>query len=290
MKKSHYVFCYGTLRKHQPNHPLLKGAKCIAGQSWTAGRLYDTGYGYPVTVSDSTENVYGELYRISEDGLRYLDRLEGYNGVDAHDNLFERITQPVMTGGGQYKAVVYIEGKNKNMRKRYIHDGDWKVYRLTQEMEKLHYFAYGSCMDDARFKSAGVQSYFQNVIGCGKLSGYSLKFTRKADDGCGRADIVEDGGNVEGKVYEIESEALKYLYRREGVNAGCYRPAFVDVTVEGKLFKDVLTFVVIDKQPEIAPPKSYAEEILCGAAGCLSEEYISKLKDQLDALVRPKAI
>src|SRR5690606_21306414 len=107
---------------------------------------------------------------------------------------------------------------------------DWKVYQFMKQ-SRLHYFAYGSCMDNARFKESNVDQHFQKVIGRGNLDGYTLTFTMKAIDG-GRADIVEGDGMVEGKVYDIGQEAISYLYRREGVESGYYRPAIITVEID----------------------------------------------------------
>ena len=96
-----------------------------------------------------------------------------------------------------------------------------------------------------------------------------------------RADIVETGGQVEGKVYEVTTDSLDYLYRREGVGIGCYRPALIDVSLDGKQFKNVLTFVVVDKEAETAPPKHYINEIFRGGSGTVSDIYLSKLRTHL---------
>ncbi|WP_331713711.1 gamma-glutamylcyclotransferase family protein [Lentibacillus sp. JNUCC-1] len=95
-----------------------------------------------------------------------------------------------------------------------IKGGDWKVHHLIKQPSFL-YFAYGSCMDDARFKAQQADQFFTDVLGQGVLKGYTLRFTRKQHDG-GRADIVEEGGVVEGKVYRVTPEVLPYLYKREG--------------------------------------------------------------------------
>ncbi|MFJ7728459.1 gamma-glutamylcyclotransferase [Neobacillus sp. NPDC097160] len=112
------------------------------------------------------------------------------------------------------------------------------------------------------------------------MGGYQLRFTQRAHDGS-RADIVEEPGTVEGKVYEIPPEALSYLYQREGVNTGCYRPALIDISLNGRPLKNVLTFVVVDKDPETPPPNHYVEEILRGGSGFLSADYMEKLRKQL---------
>lgn len=273
------VFVYGTLRKHQSNHHLLSGAPCIASQCWTDGKLIDSENGYPYLVPSASSRVYGELYLVDQLQLRALDTLEGYNGIN-QNNYYDRSKQDIYTDSESYEAFVYLlpnEKLNPNLKE--IKNGDWSVNQLNQK-QSLFYFAYGSCMDDERFKLAGVNHYFQKVIGRGILDNYQLRFTRRAHDG-GRADIVEGPGMVEGKVYEIPQEALSYLFRREGVNAGCYRPAVIDIDVNGRPLTNILTFVVVDKDPETAPPEHYIEEILRGGNGFLSAEYMEKLRKQL---------
>lgn len=282
---NHLVFVYGTLRKHERNHHLLRDAVCIARQSWTVGRLIDSEFGYPYLVSSANGRVYGELYEVNHQQLIGLDHLEGYHGP-GQDNYYERMEQVVYTDRGSVLAFVYTLPFEKLKQKpKQIKSGDWRVERLVNQKQSLYYFAYGSCMDDARFKLAGVNHYFQKLIGCGILDGYQLRFTRRLDDG-GRADIVEEGGLVEGKIYEIPPEALDYLYRREGVNAGSYRPTLVDLTVNDGRLVNVLTFVVVDKEAETAPPDHYAEEILRGGSGCLSEAYLEKIKSHINDLMR----
>ena len=164
-----------------------------------------------------------------------------------------------------------------------IKRGDWCVDRLLKQKQTVLYFAYGSCMDTKRFEKAGVIHFFQNGSRGGTLDGYQLAFTRKTHDG-GRADIVEKGGTVEGKVYEISVAAIPYLYRREGVESGCYCPTLVDVALNGKALKNVLTFVVVDKEEETAPPMHYVNEILRGGSEILSDSYMGKVKQYLNKI------
>jgi gamma-glutamylcyclotransferase (GGCT)/AIG2-like uncharacterized protein YtfP len=273
-----YVFVYGSLRKHQHNARQLRNAKCIAEQSWTKGSLRDSGYGFPYLVP-SNGIVYGELYSVNHDVLQSLDRLEGFHG-EGRNNHYERVIQKVVTDNGAYQAFVYILADlSKAEKMDEIQGGDWGVYSLLKQKELL-YFAYGSCMDNERFRNARVDHYFQRIRGTGILDGYTLRFTRKSFNG-GRADIVEESGKVEGKVYELSKESLAYLYQREGVEAGCYRPAIIRVTVNGILLKNVLTFIVVEKEAETAPPQDYVEEIFRGAQGYLSEGYLGLLREKL---------
>jgi len=285
----HYVFVYGTLRKGERNHYLLEGAELIAQQAWTKGRLFDTGLGYPALKESMADKVYGELYLVSNAQLHRLDELEGYH-QDSRNNLYNRKNQVVFYDAGKIAAYLYfIAEHHENMLRDQIQSGDWKLYKFEKQHQSIPYFAYGSCMDDRRFKEEGVERYFQKVAGVGILNNYTLRFTHKAwYDGMGRADIVEEGGIVEGKVYEISMKALKeYLYAREGA-PNVYRPTVVTIELNGKKV-EALTFVVVNKKPETAPPDWYEAEILRGARGFLSDCYITNLQRHINSLKQSNA-
>lgn len=263
----------------------MKGAELIAEQAWTNGRLYDTGLGYPAMKESKMERVFGELYLVTETQLQRLDALEGYK-QGGQNNLYNRKQQTVFHDTGSTEAFVYIMAEyHENLLVKHIPSDDWKWNNLAKGYQPLLYFAYGSCMDDARFKKQGVNHFFQNVKGSGILDGYSIRFTRKAADG-GRADIVEEGGTVEGKIYEISPECLPYLSKREGVASGCYRPTFVDLTINGEIAQNVLTFTVVNKETETAPPSHYLDEILRGGRGYVSEDYLINLKNHVSLFLK----
>ncbi|WLR52727.1 gamma-glutamylcyclotransferase [Bacillus tianshenii] len=273
----HFVFVYGTLRRNEPNDFLLKDATLIAEQAWTYGEMYETNDYYPVLFSSEEERVYGELYAVTDEQLRKLDVLEGYKD-EGENNLYDRHLQQVYTDTAVYEANVYVLHSNyETMKTNKIKYGDWKVHQLLKKEQPLSYFAFGSCMDQERFELAKVDHYFQRVKGRGVLEGYSLQFTYHVQDG-GRADLVEDGGTAEGIVYELPYAAIDYLFTREGVHTQSYRPAVVQLTCSEGVLIDVLTFLVIPKQPELAPPFHYAREILRGGTGVLSEGYIQQVQ------------
>ncbi|WP_077618171.1 gamma-glutamylcyclotransferase [Bacillus sinesaloumensis] len=280
MKKLTKVFVYGTLRQHETNHYLIKDARCLSRQCWTNGILYDTGFGYPAMIQNSAKRVYGELYEVTSQQLHRLDQLEGYRG-EGEDNHYERITQVVHTDYDTFEAYVYVYPSSIPTKLDEIKYGDWKCYCYLKQ-EELYYFAYGSCMDTERFQQAGIANQFERVIGRGIAKDFSLAFTRKAHDG-GRADLIESTESAEGKVYLINRATLTYLFRREGVNIGIYRPAFIDVKIEDKTYSNVLTFLVIDKEEELAPPEKYMMEILRGSKGVVSSSYYQKLVDDLES-------
>ncbi|WP_245592168.1 gamma-glutamylcyclotransferase [Ectobacillus panaciterrae] len=279
-EKMQYVFVYGTLRKHEKYHHILHGATCISQQAWTYGQLFDSGFGYPAMTLSQTDKTYGEMYAVNDEQLRSLDVLEGYTDLE-ENSLYTRITKIIYTDKGEVPSYVYVSQDKKLLHKPIEH-GDWKLYKfLQQKPSSFLYFAYGSCMDHERFKKHGVEHYFQDVKGAGVLNSYVLQYTKKSQDG-GRADIVECSNEwVEGVIYETPQQALDYLFKREGVSVKSYRPTFVDVQINGHTLKDVLTFVVVHKERETAPPEHYAREILRGAKNLVSETYYKKLREDL---------
>ncbi|PFA70705.1 gamma-glutamylcyclotransferase [Bacillus sp. AFS015802] len=273
-----YVFVYGTLRRHESNHTLLKEASLVREQAWADGVLYETNRGFPA-LKEGNGKVYGELYKINPDILARVDELEDFL-EGREDNLYIRKLKQVTTDTGVQEAFVYYS-ENEALLQEEIPSGDWKVHQyLKSNPERTLYFAYGSCMDDDRFIKAGVDQHFKKCLGAGVLKGYTMKYLFQVHDG-GRGDIMEDGGTMEGVVYDIPKEAVEYLFTREGVTPGWYRAAFIDVVIGGKPYKDVLTFIVKGKYDETCPPDHYAREILRGSRPHVSRSYHEKLQKQL---------
>ncbi|MBM7094536.1 gamma-glutamylcyclotransferase [Bacillus sp. H-16] len=277
------LFVYGTLRKGALNAHYLDNVNCVHEQSWIEGTLFDTGSGYPAFVQRGNGRVYGELYEIPDRLWADIHYLEGYDGSEG--SLFKPVTVSVTTDTVQKEAVVYVSGR-ESLLKTEIPEGDWMRLLFERGLgDSFLYFAFGSCMDKERMELAGADQYFHEITGA-SLPGYELRFTIASRvDGKGRADIVEEGGLSEGLLYRTDKEGLDYLYKREGVFTGMYRPAIISVQgLDGNNYTDVLTFLVIDKQSETAPPDHYANEILRGAAGWLTEGYIDKLKNRIHQL------
>ncbi|MFZ3588886.1 gamma-glutamylcyclotransferase family protein [Bacillus sp. DJP31] len=107
MENKHLVFVFGTLRKNERNHYLLKASNCLAEQAWTTGSLYGTNYGYPVLQENKRSRVYGEIYEVNSSQLARLDELEGYRG-EGESNYYDRITKRVHTDEGVHEAYVYV--------------------------------------------------------------------------------------------------------------------------------------------------------------------------------------
>lgn len=78
--KHEYVFVYGTLKTDGPNHYLLNGSDRI-GIGETAERFEFLSNGFfPMILKPENDasgvHVSGEVYRVSPENLRRLDRLE----------------------------------------------------------------------------------------------------------------------------------------------------------------------------------------------------------------------
>jgi len=128
MMDKDYVFVYGTLRRNGTNHQLMKGAELAAERAWTNGKLFDTGCGYPAIKESPSGTVYGELYLVTAEQLKGLDKLEDYQ-EGGRNNLYDRKKQTVFHDDSQTEAYVYtIARHNEKMLKTPIPSGDWSAY------------------------------------------------------------------------------------------------------------------------------------------------------------------
>lgn len=104
------VFVYGSLRRYESNHLLLRDATPVSLQARTRGILLDTGFGYPA-AAEGVEWIYGELYRVNPVQLQQLDMLEGYYGEgyygEGYINHYDRVQQTVFTDNGAHEAWIY---------------------------------------------------------------------------------------------------------------------------------------------------------------------------------------
>lgn len=142
------LFVYGLLRKREENHELLKGAPCVCEQAAINGVLYETDKGQPAASLAETAFVYGELYETDHQMIRKLDMYYAD---------FDRKEVAVTTDAGNKTAFAYVVKPGQCASFSRIKSGDWKEYRFMKREDDspVYYFAYGSCMDNARFKQAG---------------------------------------------------------------------------------------------------------------------------------------
>jgi len=112
------VFVYGTLLAGEKHHAFLDGARLLGQVRTVTGyRLHDLG-AYPAMVEAGSGAVAGELYEVSADTLKTLDRLEGVPG------LFRRAI--VMLGGGVL-AHTYLMDPARTATRPVVEGGSWRA-------------------------------------------------------------------------------------------------------------------------------------------------------------------
>lgn len=149
----------------------------------------------------------------------------------------------------------------------------------------FYYFAYGSCMCPVDLKRSLGENTHNYVIGAAILKGYRLGFYcyyRRRN--CGVLDIVPDAASsVEGVLYQLPWRLSTRLDEREDVANNCYRHEMVEVYCQGKIYKNVRTYVVVNKlSQEVAPNDWYFNVVMRGAVTCgLSEQYCWHLFERM---------
>ena len=161
-----------------------------------------------------------------------------------------------------------------------------------QQEPMFYYFAYGSCMCPVDLKRSLGENTHLYVVGAATLKNYKLGFyrfspTRK----CGVLDVVKDAkASVTGVLYQLPWRLSDRLDIREDVPHGGYRQELVDIHCQNQVYKDVRTYVVVEKlTAEVAPNDWYFNIVLRGALTCgLPEEYCWSLFHHMHQLQQTK--
>lgn len=164
----------------------------------------------------------------------------------------------------------------------------------TDREPSFYYFAYGSCMCPIDLKRSLQEHTHSFVVGTATLQGYRLGFYRRSRRrNCGVLDIVKDtAGQVEGVLYYLPLRLSNLLDEREEVPRGGYRQHLIDVSCKGKVYKQVRTYVVVNKlDRELAPNDWYFDVVLRGAVTSgVSETYCWQLFEHMYNLQRQQAL
>lgn len=141
----------------------------------------------------------------------------------------------------------------------------------------MKYFAYGSNMswEELRFWCPNAK-----FVSIARLPNHRLDFTRYSGRRQGGvADVVPSTGHdVWGVVYDIPSDELPALDRKEGV-PNAYQRENVSVFIQSGERAAALTYTVVHKVPTEPPSQEYFELILRGARDWgLPDEYVRKLE------------
>lgn len=125
-KKEYILFVYGSLKRGFGNHRLMTDAVYLGPGVIEGYDMYSLRY-FPAIVEGNDE-VYGELYKVSEKELAAIDELEGYSSKD-DTGMYIRRTTRVQTVIGMIAADFYLWADGSGSladRYEYIPEGYWE--------------------------------------------------------------------------------------------------------------------------------------------------------------------
>ena len=123
--KKQLVAVYGSLRKGLHNHSLLADSEYIG--EYTTDPIYDmysVSGGFPGLVLHGSTSIHMEVYSVTEQVAKDLDRLEGYRVGGESTNHYNKISIDTPFG----KASLYIYNHStKSMVK--VESGNWVSFK-----------------------------------------------------------------------------------------------------------------------------------------------------------------
>jgi gamma-glutamylcyclotransferase (GGCT)/AIG2-like uncharacterized protein YtfP len=173
------LFVYGTLLKSLSRSRLLEGCPFLGPAILPRADLHDLGP-YP-GIRNGSGIVVGELYRIDEAKLNFIDAVEGYSPGDEPKSLFIRRVAKVrvLADGGSETTFCYYYNFEVDENHVILH-GDYRRFLIEKNEDFLWVAAYGSNLDTNRLKSrVGDLNGWTN----GSLPGYKLVFNKNQKGG-----------------------------------------------------------------------------------------------------------
>ena len=150
----------------------------------------------------------------------------------------------------------------------------------------VYYFAYGSNMNSAQMQERIGSS---TDLGKSKLENYGINFSKKSNDGTGKASISPQAGStVEGVLFRISQEQKAKLDRNEGVATQHYEVIPVDVKLGDRTIRAITYVAHRSKiQQGLRPSQDYLNKIVDGAsAHGISTEHINRIRQAAGEVIR----
>jgi len=127
------VFVYGTLRRGEPNRPLIEPLVASSLPARVRGDMYTLGE-YPAVIPGGGR-VRGELLGFTDlaEALRRMDELESYHGPGDPRNEYERaVVRAELEDGRTEDCYCYLYAKPYFLQRfaRPVPGGDWLARRL----------------------------------------------------------------------------------------------------------------------------------------------------------------
>ena len=114
------VFVYGTLRKGSFNHSLISSEEFVAeGSTRNKYKLISNNIPYVIKDEERVSTIKGEIYKVTDEVLEILDRLEG------HPDWYRREKTMIDTNKGSITAWLYFYPKEYSYTSRVISSGDF---------------------------------------------------------------------------------------------------------------------------------------------------------------------
>lgn len=189
--EKNYVAVYGTLKKGHGNHDWYMSDSKFVGKGKTKDLypLLIQGLPYLIDKKGFGHNVNVEVYRVSDDVLASLDRLEG------HPSWYKRKRVPILVGESTINCWVYFNGsdlpKNAQLFKSYTKSTKERAvntsYQTKISYEDMMNYEYEEIEKRKKYESMCVNCYS------------SLKFDGFMDYHCSSCDE-----------WFCESEVVKY--------------------------------------------------------------------------------
>lgn len=103
------VLVYGSLMKSYWNHPLIKNQKYIGIGTLEGYEMYHV-HSFPgiIKSKNNQEYIFGEVYEVTDDVLKKLDRLE------SEGEMYIRRQEKITVNGEEIEAYVYVWNRNIN--------------------------------------------------------------------------------------------------------------------------------------------------------------------------------